>query len=302
MAPSGSRPPPNGCRAPATQGPRAAIPWDVVTEACQSLLAAPAARNRTAADRKGPDLRAVGHDGASGGTFRTVPDAVRVFEAEPGLLDGLDRRSADFLRCRAVARKLWVEAGAWVPSANDELTRGSLGLLVVDGLMVRTVTLEGRRCPELIGVGDLLRPWDELQGSVGHECSWTALERTSLAVLDERFSAAVCRWPRVMVQLLGRTVQRSRWQGFCLAIAHVRHADLRLRLLFWHLADRWGRVTPKGVHLPLRLTHEILAELACMRRPTASTAITALTRRGEVARHPDGTWLLTGSPPAARDD
>jgi hypothetical protein len=246
-----------------------------------------------------PILRRVDDDGA-GATFRNVQDAVRIFEVEPGLLDGLDVRSAEFLRRRAFAPKLWVEEGPWEPPSDDTLRRGSFGLLLVDGLMVRTVSLEGRRCPELVGAGDLLRPWDDLDGSLPHAHSWTALERTSLAVLDERFSAAVCRWPGVMVQLLDRTVQRSRWLAFCLAIAHVRHADVRLRLLFWHLADRWGRVTPQGVHLPLRLTHEMLAELSCMQRPTASTAITALSRRGEVARRPDGTWLLTGSPSVPR--
>ena len=43
--------------------------------------------------------------------------------------------------------------------------------------------------------------------------------------------------------LLGRSVDRSRSLAFHFAIAHVRHAEVRLRMLFSHLADRWGRVT-----------------------------------------------------------
>jgi CRP-like cAMP-binding protein len=89
----------------------------------------------------------------------------------------------------------------------------------------------------------------------------------------------------------------SRTLAFHLAIVHVRHAETRLHLLLWHLADRWGRVTPQGVHLPLALTHERLAHLVCMRRPTASTALQRLSKAGELRRMRDGTWLLTGTPP-----
>lgn len=230
------------------------------------------------------------------------PDMVRVFGAEPGLLADLDGRTGEFLRQRVVVPKLWVEPGAWEPPAREAQMRGSLGLLVIDGLLVRTVELHGRRCPELVGAGDLLRPWDDIDASLGSVTSWTALDRASVAVLDDRFSAVAARWPSITAQLLTRSIRRSRSLAVNLAIVHVRHAYLRLHMLLWHLADRWGRVTPDGVHLPVRLTHEMLAELACMRRPTASSALNALARRGEIARRDDGTWLLTGSPPRPEND
>jgi hypothetical protein len=225
-------------------------------------------------------------------------DVVRVFDAEPDLLTGLSAREVDLLRRRATAPKLWVEEGPWTPPAADSSESRSFGLLVVEGFMLRSVELDGRQCPELVGPGDVLRPWDEPAGSVANGASWTALERASLAVLDQRITAIACRWPSIMAQLLSRTVQRSRSLALHLAIAHVRHAELRVHMLFWHLADRWGRMTPSGVHLPLRLRHELVAQLACMRRPTASSAVSRLARSGELAREPDGTWLLTGTPPA----
>jgi hypothetical protein len=228
------------------------------------------------------------------------PDTVRVFDAEPDLLVGVEPGQADLLRRRAIARKVWIEPGRWTTAHAGGTVAGMVGLLVIDGLMIRSVELDGRRCPEMIGAGDLLRPWDEPDGSVAHETSWDALERTSVAILDERFASIACRFPSIMVALMSRSVQRTRALALHLAIASVRHADVRLHMLFWHLADRWGRVTPQGVHLPLRLTHETLAELACMRRPTASTAVTELARAGELARRDDGTWLLTGSPPSRR--
>jgi hypothetical protein len=223
-------------------------------------------------------------------------DLVRVFDADPDLLGGLDPRTTDLLRHRAVAPKLWIEAGQWTPPICAE-QQNWFGLLVLDGLIVRSVQLEGRACPELIGAGDVLRPWDcGSQDSGVGSVSWSALERSAVAVLDERFIVAVCRWPTIMVELLARAVQRSHTLAFQLAIVHVRHAESRLRMLLWHLADRWGRVTREGIHLPLALTHETLAHLVCMRRPTASTALQRLIRNGELERRRDSTWLLKGNP------
>lgn len=232
----------------------------------------------------------------AGSCLAPTEDVVRVFDEEPDLVAGVDARTAELLRRRAVVPKLWIEPGVWSPPHDDDI-RQSFGLLVIDGLMLRSVELDGRCCPELVGAGDLLRPWQEMDGAVPHGTCWTALERTAVAVLDHRFTEIARRWPSVTVELLSRAVERSRSLAFRLAIAHVRHAELRVQMLFWHLSDRWGRVTPDGVHLPLPLTHEIVAQLACMRRPTASTAINALARDGQLARRSDGSWLLLGSPP-----
>ena len=228
------------------------------------------------------------------------PDVVRVFSVEPDLLAGLDVKTAEFLTQRAVVPKLWIEPGLWDPPPQQGQRGDTLGLLVLDGLLMRNVELHGRRCPELVGAGDLLRPWDDLDASLAHGVFWTALTRASVALLDERFLAIIGRWPSITDALLTRSIHRSRSLALNLAIVHVRHAELRLHMLFWHLADRWGRVTPDGVHLPLHLTHEMLAELACMRRPTASSALNTLARRGELTRRDDGTWLLVGEPPSSR--
>jgi len=225
-------------------------------------------------------------------------DVVCVFDEDPDLLAGLDPATTAMLRHRAVAPKLCIEAGPW-PAPVEEASTGSFGLLVVEGLMIRSLRLAGRECPELIGAGDVLRPWDcERDGSVPMSVSWTALERTTVAVLDQGFAPVLCRFPTIMSALLSRSTRRSRTLAFLLAIAHIRHAETRLQTLLWHLADRWGRVTPAGVHLPLALTHKTLAQLACMRRPTASATLQRMARAGEVARRHDHTWLLTGQPPS----
>lgn len=247
-----------------------------------------------------------GQPAAPGGPDPTIAphivrgDVVRIFSAEPDLLGDMDDKTAAWLTQRVLTPKLWVEPGPWEPPDDHADMRGALGMLVLDGLLIRTVELEGQRCPELVGTGDVLRPWDEVGTSLGHGSSWTALERASVTILDERFCAIAGRWPSIMCQLLTRSIQRSRALAVNLAIVHVRHADRRLHMLLWHLADRWGRVTPDGVHLPMRLTHEMLADLACMRRPTASSALNRLARHGEIMRRDDATLLLTGDPPSDR--
>jgi hypothetical protein len=75
--------------------------------------------------------------------------------------------------------------------------------------------------------------------------------------------------------------------------------DRRLTALFWHLADRWGRVSINGVIVPLALTHRMLGQLVGARRPTVSTALSKLADRGELVRQPDASWLLRGDPPDA---
>ncbi len=225
-------------------------------------------------------------------------DVVRVFREDPDLLAGLDARTAELLGHRAVVPRTWIDPGPWNPPPATERTRRSLGLLVIDGLFMRTLEVHGRRCHEIVGSGDLLRPWDDVDSSLTEATAWRALDRASLAVLDERFAAIAGRWPTITSQLLARCVQRSRSLAINLAIVRERRAELRLRMLLWHLADRWGRVTPDGIHLPLRVTHEILADLTCIRRPTASSALTTLTANKQIARRPDGTWLLTGTRPA----
>lgn len=262
-------------------------------EAAMPLTIEPAARDEQLLRRRRP-MPSPASDDAS-----PSHDLVRVFDEDPDLLCGLDPSTTDFLRRRALAPKLWVETGPWTPPPGPAAPLPTFGLLVVDGLMLRSIHLDGRNCPELIGAGDLLRPWDDDHDAEAIPVTWKALERTSIAVLDERFVSTVCRWPTIMSELLSRTVQRSRTLAFHLAIVHVRHAQTRLRMLLWHLVGRWGRVTPAGVHLPLALTHETLADLACMRRPTASTALQRLCQAGELERRADGTWLLKGDPSLA---
>ena len=60
----------------------------------------------------------------------------------------------------------------------------------------------------------------------------------------------------------------------------------------WFVAQSWGRVTPRGVRIPFRVTHEVLSEILGAQRPSVTTAFRKLAEQGLVAREADGTLLL----------
>jgi hypothetical protein len=195
-----------------------------------------------------------------------------------------------------IARQLTFGVGAWDGRLSAD--PDALGLLVLEGLLLRKVGVDGRHGAELLGEGDILRPWQEDAEplTLGHTSDWRVLERTRIALLDERFTRLLGRYPRLGARLMARAVQRSRHLAVNMAIVHQARVDVRLHMLFWYLAGRWGRVRGDGVAVPIRLTHSVLADLVAARRPTVTTALTDLGKHGLVRAVDDG-WLLAGEPP-----
>ena len=175
---------------------------------------------------------------------------------------------------------------------------GGIGLLVLSGLLIRHVGIRGRFGAELLGEGDLLRPWQSDQDSplLPVETGWAVIHPARLAVLDTSFLRHLSAYPELATCFVARATQRSRNLAVNMAIVHQARVDVRLRMLLWHLAGRWGRVRSDGTVVPLRLTHAVLAELVAARRPTVTSALSDLTRRGLVRASSDG-WLLYGEPP-----
>lgn len=223
-----------------------------------------------------------------------------MLDADPELGYQLTAEDLTSARRYAVAELMALEPGEW-PDAGElsEDAEGHLGLLVVGGLLARQVQLANTSCAELLGQGDVLRPWDEDCGySIAHyDVSWRVLEPTRLAVLDRRFATVACRWPALIDVVLRRTVFRSRCLAFHLAVTHLTRVDMRVLVTLWFLAERWGRVRPEGVVLPLRLTHQLIARLVGAQRPSVTTALGELSANELVERRSDGSWLLRGGPP-----
>jgi CRP/FNR family cyclic AMP-dependent transcriptional regulator len=183
---------------------------------------------------------------------------------------------------------------------------GHLGLLLIDGVITREVALGTTFSTELLGPGDIVRPWGEEEDAVElleTSVRWTVLSEAAVALLDRHSAVALCAFPELYVALVDRLGRRSTRLATTQAISQTTRVDRRLIALFWHLAERWGRMTPDGIQVPLRLSHRLLGQLVGARRPTVSSALTMLARRGELVRRHDGSWLLPGRPLAlAWDD
>ncbi|HEY7620214.1 MAG TPA: helix-turn-helix domain-containing protein [Solirubrobacteraceae bacterium] len=221
-----------------------------------------------------------------------------VLLADPDLGAALDDRRLQRAEQECIAAQVIVGKGPWSPErVEGEAVRGGIGLLILDGLVVRRVGGEGRYGAELLGPGDLLRPWEhDGEDTLPVETSFRVIERVTVALLDLKAAARMGPYPEVSAALVGRAMQRARHFAINMAIAHYPRIDRRLLLLLWHLADRWGRVAPDGIHLPLRLTHDLLSDLVASRRPSVTTGLARLEREGHLSRH-DHTIVLHGEPP-----
>jgi CRP/FNR family cyclic AMP-dependent transcriptional regulator len=243
-------------------------------------------------------------NGAGPSLNGTAPDRnglVSVFDEVPDLLQHLDPpMAAEAARLKVPL--LVAEPGPWLPPMRPGATRCHLGLLVLEGLLLRRVRLSRRGGAELLGRGDLLQPWvsQPPYDTLVVETDWEVLERTRIAVLDGRFATRVALWPDVAAALVERVIERTRTLAFQVAASHITGLERRLLALMWALADRWGRVTADGVLVPLRLTHATLAELVGASRPSVTTALVHLAREGALERLPRG-WLLHGEPPERAD-
>jgi CRP/FNR family cyclic AMP-dependent transcriptional regulator len=233
------------------------------------------------------------------GAMREV--SVQVLESEPEL--GLRVPAGQITQARAelVARVEYLGCGLWEPPMNPG--GGRLGFLILQGLVARNVILAGTTCTELVGEGDVLQPClaprdDNL---VPYHVQWQVLEPCSVAILDEAFARVLGRWPSVMSALLDRAVRRTLRMSIHQALLQLSPLETRLLILFWHLAERWGKVTPAGINVRLRLSHEVLGHLVGAQRASVTTALRHIGESGRLARRTDGTWLLRGSPPDELD-
>jgi hypothetical protein len=227
-----------------------------------------------------------------------MSDVLSVLELDPALADAVPDEQRPQARQATWATVYGFTAGQWTKPPDVERARGGYGLLVIEGLLLRRVGIEGRHAAELLGPGDLLRPWqnDGSDSTLGVEWTWRVVQPGRAAVLDPRWAIRAAPWPQLGSELAGRALARGLRSVIAMAIAQQPRLDERLLMMFWDLADRFGKVHADGIHLDLPLTHEVLSHLAGARRPSVSGALTRLSAEGRlrrVGRH----WVLAGAPP-----
>jgi CRP/FNR family cyclic AMP-dependent transcriptional regulator len=213
-------------------------------------------------------------------------------------LDGARRERAETLSAARVLRR---PQGVWNAKHDAAHGRDGLGLLVIEGTLVRRVGMAGRFGAEILSSGDLLQPaeHDGEGATLPFEATWRVLTPLRLAVLDLAWMARMSPFPEVFAEITRRVMLRSRRLASLQAIVQHHRLEPRLQLLFWELADRYGRVGPDGVRLELPLTHDLISHLVGAHRPSVSAALSRLEQAGQLRRE-GPSWVLLG-PPALDD-
>lgn len=223
------------------------------------------------------------------------PQICRLLVEDPEFGARIPAELQDQAISEVVAGVVRLRRGEWNGTIPD--SDGGVGALVLDGLLLRRVGIDARFGAELLGEGDLIKPWAP-EGVVAGEARWRVLRPVRLALLDAAATRRLSRYPELVEELVNRALARTRGLASNMAIAQQPGVDVRLQHLLWLLADRWGKVTPDGIRLPLNLTHAVLGEMVGARRPTVTTALSELARRDRVIPLEDGGWELHGDPPA----
>lgn len=227
---------------------------------------------------------------------------ISLLQADPDLESGLQPDQLKRARTDLLAPVADLPLGLWDPAALLQ-DRGAGALLVVDGLLLREVMLGGAISAELLGPGDVLEcpGLEESDALIPVTVHWTAVETGRVVLLTPAVMFAAARWPAITRALFERLEQRVLRLSKQAAICHLNAVHLRLLALFWHLAERWGRMGTTEVILPLRLLHRTLAALVGAERSTVTLGLKRLADAGLVTRRNDGAWLLTGDPCDALD-
>lgn len=220
---------------------------------------------------------------------------LQLLAADPDLAADLNAEDAERARQRVIVPALTLGVGDEAVLARRMDRPGLIGLFVVDGLLLREIEVAGTVAAELIGTGDLIHPGDVRASDLSPlngRLRWTVLQETRAAVLDGAFTRRAADWPEILGRIALRAVWRTHGLALNLAITHQGRIEDRLLLLFWHLAQRWGRVSREGVRLDLPLTHQTLAKLVSAQRPTVTNALGVLRNRNLLLRGQDRSWLL----------
>jgi CRP/FNR family transcriptional regulator, cyclic AMP receptor protein len=224
-----------------------------------------------------------------------TPRRVSVLSLDPDLAELLEGEAIEQARARCTAELVALPSG-WLPKplavagASD-----CLGLLVLSGVLVYRVSVAGRETVDLVGPGDLIRPWHPAV-EYGDPGAWRALGPVHLGCLDRQFIRQTAPWPEIAIRLAQRMADHVDSLTVRLAVAQIPQVSLRLQIVLWELADRFGYVDGDGVVVPLRLSHQLIAEFVSARREVVSRRLAELRVLGVVTPDHRG-WRLHGTRP-----
>jgi CRP/FNR family cyclic AMP-dependent transcriptional regulator len=226
-------------------------------------------------------------------TLTGLEQTLRLLVVDPDLASAIQSST----RRRAALRTVTAGDLALAPGQQPDRrlieSEGALGVVVLNGFLVREWSTGDHISADLLGPDDVVQPWgsEPMITMLRHTVSMTALTPVRLALLDREFFERSAQWPEIAAALLeraGRLAQRLSLRG----ALETFSVDARLLTSFWLWASQWATVAGQGVVLRVPLSHERLARLIHARRPTVTSAMGRLRSTGLVTPRQDGAWLL----------
>jgi CRP-like cAMP-binding protein len=166
----------------------------------------------------------------------------------------------------------------------DVAASGAVCCVVGDGrLALAFIADEDReRTIGILEEGDVLvRPLDGW-AAVGPQVRCFAIEDSRIHLVDRARLDAWMRDPALASNLVRVLSAQIADRELAVAIALEPRVERRLLLKLRQLAERWGRVTPDGIRLDLRLTHQELANMVGAVRESVTIALGRLASAGEI--------------------
>jgi CRP/FNR family cyclic AMP-dependent transcriptional regulator len=130
--------------------------------------------------------------------------------------------------------------------------------------------------------GDVIvRPTDGW-AEVGPRVRCFAIGDALMHLVDRRRLDAWMHDPALAANVVRVLSAQIADRELAVAIALEPRVERRLLLKLRQLAERWGRVTPDGIRLDLRLTHQELANMVGAVRESVTIALGRLASAGEI--------------------
>jgi len=166
----------------------------------------------------------------------------------------------------------------------DVAASGAVCCVVGDGRLALAFIAEEDR-ERTIGIleeGDVLvRPLDGW-AAAGPQVRCFAIEDSCIHLVDRPRLDAWMRNPALAGNVVRVLTAQIADRELAVAIALEPRVERRLLLKLRQLAERWGRVTPDGIRLDLRLTHQELANMVGAVRESVTIALGRLASAGEI--------------------
>jgi CRP-like cAMP-binding protein len=141
---------------------------------------------------------------------------------------------------------------------------------------------ERERTIGMLEEGDVIvRPTDGW-AAVGPRVRCFAIEDAPMHLVDRERLDAWMHDPDLAANVVRVLSAQIADRELAVAIALEPRVERRLLLKLRQLAERWGRVTPDGIRLDLRLTHQELANMVGAVRESVTIALGRLASAGEI--------------------